>query len=85
VLNVGLGFRVWPRVRAQGLGFRAWGLWLKVEGVVVDVRLPENGNSNSMAQGRSTTIISVIKWVRSSRLSIRSLYVVVTRRCEQRR
>ena len=36
----------------------------------VDIRLPGNGNSTPMAQGRSTEIISMIEWIRTSRLSI---------------
>ena len=37
----------------------------------VDKRQPGKGNSNSMAQGRSTETISMIKWICTSRLSIR--------------
>ena len=37
-----------------------------------DIRLPGKGGSNSMAQGRSTNIISMIGWIRTSRLSIRN-------------
>ena len=37
------------------------------------VRLPGKGNSNSHgAQGRSTKIISMIKWIRTSKLSIKN-------------
>ena len=37
----------------------------------VDVRLPGKGNSTPVAQGRSTKIISMIMWTRTSRLSIK--------------
>jgi hypothetical protein len=40
-------------------------------GVEVDIRLPGKGNSNPVAQGRSSRIISMIKWTRTSRLSIK--------------
>jgi len=38
----------------------------------VDIRLPGKGNSNSVAQGRSTKTISMIKWIRTSRLSMKN-------------
>ena len=38
----------------------------------VDMRLPGKGNSTPMVQGRSTKIISIIKWIRTSRLSIKN-------------
>ena len=38
----------------------------------VDIRLPGKVHSKSMAQGRSTKIISMIKWIRISRLSIKN-------------
>jgi len=37
----------------------------------VDIRLHGKGNSNFMAQGRSTQIIWMTKWIRTSRLSIK--------------
>jgi len=37
----------------------------------VDIRLPEKGIQTLMALGRSTKIISMIKWIRTSRLSIK--------------
>ena len=37
----------------------------------VDIRLPGKVNSNSVAQGRSTKMISMIMWTRTSRLSIK--------------
>ena len=43
---------------AQGSGLRVWGL--------------EKGIQNSMAQGRSTKIIPIIKWIQTSRLSIKN-------------
>ena len=33
----------------------------------VDIRLPEKGNARSMAHGRSTKMISMIKWIRTRR------------------
>jgi hypothetical protein len=44
-----------------------------VQGVLrkVDRRLPGKENSNSMTQVRSTKIISMIEWIRNSRLSIK--------------
>ena len=38
----------------------------------VDIRLPEKGIQTPMAQGRSTKIISMIKWIRTSRPSIKN-------------
>jgi len=38
----------------------------------VDIRLPEKGIQTPMAQGRSTIIISMIKWIRTSRLLIKN-------------
>ena len=37
----------------------------------VGIKLPEKGNSN-MVQGRSTKIVSMIKWIRTRRLSIKN-------------
>ena len=38
----------------------------------VDMRLPGKGIQTPIAQGRSTEIISMIKWIRTSRLSMNS-------------
>ena len=38
----------------------------------VDIRLPGKGIQTPMAQGRSTKIISMIKWIRTSRLSTKN-------------
>jgi hypothetical protein len=38
----------------------------------VDVRLPEKGNSNSHGARPVHLIISLIKWIRTSRLSIKN-------------
>jgi len=49
---------------------------LKVEGSElprkVDIWLPGKETSTPMAQGRSTKTISMIKWIRTSRLSIKN-------------
>ena len=37
----------------------------------VDIRLTDEGVQTPMAQGRSTKIISMIKWIRTSKLSIK--------------
>jgi len=37
----------------------------------IDIRLLGKGNSNPMAQVRSTKIISMIKWIRTSSLLIK--------------
>ena len=44
---------------------------LRVSARKVDMRLPEKGNS--IAQGRSSKTISKIKWILTSRLSIKNL------------
>ena len=38
----------------------------------VDIMLPGKGDSKSMAQGRSTEIISTITWIRTRRSSIKN-------------
>jgi len=47
----------------------------------VDIRLPGKGNSNSMAQGRSTKIILMIKWSWTSRLSTKNSLSLHCRAC----
>jgi len=51
---------VWDGRRVQGVGCR------------VDVRLPGNGNSNSHGARLVHLIITMIKWIQTSRLSIRN-------------
>ena len=55
------------------------GVWGLVEDArKVDVRLPGKGNSNSRGARPVHLIISMIKWIRTSRLSIKnSLSLVV--------
>jgi len=47
---------------------RGYALWARK----VDVRLPRNGNSNSRGARPDHLIITVIKWDRTSRLSIKN-------------
>jgi len=59
------GFRVWGLgFRVECSGFGVWGLGFRVEGLGF-IQTP-------MAQGRSTKIISMIKWIWTSRLSIKN-------------
>ena len=65
--------------RVGGLGLRDLGFELRNAASAfvlcsdrqVDTRLPGNGNSNPHGQGRSSKIISMIKWIRTSRVSIK--------------
>ena len=69
------GFRVQcSGFRVRGSGYRVevsmsgvWGLGFEK----VDVRLPGKGNSNSRGARPVHLIISMIKWIRTSRLSIK--------------
>ena len=55
------------------MGFGVWGLGFTVCARKVDVRLPGNGNSNSHGARPVHLIITRITWIRTSRLSIRTL------------
>jgi len=52
---------------------------LRGEARKVDVRLPGKGNSNSRAARQVHLIISMIKWIRTSRLSIKNSLSCVER------
>ena len=77
----GLGFRI------SGFGFRVWSSPKTLRGCAggprsrqtvfcrdrkVDVRLPGKGDSNSHGARPVHLIISMIKWIRASRLSIKN-------------
>jgi len=49
----------------------------------VDIRLPEKGNSNSHGARPVHFIISMIKWIRTSRLSIKNSLSAIARLQEQ--
>ena len=53
-------------------GFAACGLGCRKEDGKVDVRLPGKGNSNSHGARPVHLIITMIKWIRTSRLSIKN-------------
>ena len=82
-IDPALGFRVQGSgFRVQGSGFRAQGSGFRVQGSgfgvwgsetrKVDIRLPGKGNSNSHAARPVHRIIKMIKWTRTSRLSIKN-------------
>ena len=64
------------RLTLQGLGIGVYGLgfWLQVpiQTTKVDVRLPGKGNSNSHGARPVHLIITRMKWIRTSRLSIKN-------------
>ena len=57
-----------PAERGSGFGF---------EVLQVDVRLPGKGNSNSQGARSAHLIITMMKWIRTSRLSIKNSLRVV--------
>ena len=62
----GPGFGVW------GLGFGGLVFTKAICARKVDVRLPGEGNSNSHGARPIHLIITMIKWIRTSRLSIKN-------------
>ena len=49
----------------------AWCAWIRLHRKV-DVRLPGKGNSDSHGAGPAHLIITMVKWIRTSRLSIKN-------------
>ena len=67
-------------MRVNGLGCRIYGgsnqVGLGHATRMVDVRLPGQGNSNSHSARPVHLIITMIKWIRTSRLSIKNSFSV---------
>ena len=64
----------WPRVQVSVFRFRVSGFGPRVAGI-----------QTLMARGRSTKVISVIKWIRTSRLSKKKTLSAVEEKCWRRR
>ena len=81
------------RVEGGGVWVDVWGLRVECYGLKVyipedvcqvrkvDVRLPGKGNSKPHDARPVHLIITIIKWFRTSRLSIKNSLSVYTRRC----
>jgi len=68
-----LGFRVWgDHLGLEALLERFEHWYLRLDLRKVDIRLSGKGNSNSHGARPVHQIISMIKWVRTSRLSIKN-------------